>query len=334
MPMDYMHLVCLGVMKRLLTKYWVSGKPSPSKLCVRYRLEVSADLLRLQDSTPTDFTRKPRSLQELDYWKATEHRNFLVYFGPVVLKGHLESKFYRHFLKLSCAVTIPASPKLGMERCGDAERLLREFVMEAGALYGKGIYVYNVHSLVHLAQDVRKFGSLDSFSAFPFENFLGQMKKLLRSPSLPLQQIVRRISELQPASSTRPAPQVSCALKGPHNDGPVPPDFHGKKYKKCVMVNTILSTKNADRCVRVSDGNIVLIENFLEKDCIMTICGKAFTTVKNLYSSPLTSSDLSVYEAGELSLSYFLWNVNNVLQKCVCLPLQSNTFAIVPLLHM
>ncbi|KAG0426511.1 hypothetical protein HPB47_026388 [Ixodes persulcatus] len=276
---------------------------------------VSADLLHLQDSTPTDFNRKPRSFQELDYWKAAEHRNFLIYFGPVVLKGHLESKFYRHFLKLSCAVTILASPKLCMERCDDADRLLREFVVEAGALYGKGIYVYNVHSLVHLAQDVRMFGSLDSFSAFPFENFLGQMKKLLRSPSLPLQQIVRRISELQPASSTRPAPQVSCALQGPHNDGPTPPDFHGKEYKKCVMVNTILSTKNADRCVRVSDGNIVLIENFLEKDCIMTICGKAFTTVKNLYSSPLSSSDLSVYEAGGLSHSYSLWNVNDVLQK-------------------
>lgn len=329
-----MHLVCLGVTKRLLTNHWVSTKPCPSKLPVKLRLEVSADLVCLQDSTPTEFNCKPRSLQELEFWKAAEHRNFLIYLGPVILNNHLESKFYRHFLKLCCAVTILASPKRCMVRCDDAERLLREFVMEAGGLYGEGIYVYNIHSLVHLAQDARKFGPLDSFSAFPFENFLGQMKKLLKSPSLPLQQIVRRISELQPASSTGPAPQVSCTLQRPHNEGPIPPDFRGRQYNKCVMINTVLRTKRSDQCVRVSDGNIVLIENFLEKDCVLSICGKAFTSVKNLYITPLASSDLAIYEAGVRSRSYSLWDVSDVLHKCVCLPLKNDTFAIFPLLHM
>jgi hypothetical protein len=39
-------------------------------------------------------------------------------------------------------------------------------------------------------------GPLDLFSAFPFENYLGKLKKLIRSPKKPLAQIVKRISGL------------------------------------------------------------------------------------------------------------------------------------------
>ncbi len=39
-------------------------------------------------------------------------------------------------------------------------------------------------------------GPLDQFSAFPFENYLGKLKKLIRSPKKPLAQIVKRISGL------------------------------------------------------------------------------------------------------------------------------------------
>ena len=39
--------------------------------------------------------------------------------------------------------------------------------------------LYNVHKLIHAADDVTIFGPLESFSAFVFENFLG-VKKILR----------------------------------------------------------------------------------------------------------------------------------------------------------
>ena len=57
--------------------------------------------------------------------------------------------------------------------------------------------VYNIHGLVHLANDVRKFGSLDNVSSFPFENFLQSLKKMVRKPTCPLPQIVKRMSELK-----------------------------------------------------------------------------------------------------------------------------------------
>ena len=69
------------------------------------------------------------------------------------------------------------------------------FVNYFPKLYGKDKVVYNVHDLVHLSQDVELHGNLDNNSCFPFENFLGQIKKLLRKPNSPLQQVVRCVSE-------------------------------------------------------------------------------------------------------------------------------------------
>lgn len=69
----------------------------------------------------------------------------------------------------------------------EAEHLLQGFVTGAGALHGE-LYVHNVHSLVHLSQDTCSYGLLDSFSAFLYESYLGQLKML--------QQILKRTSVL------------------------------------------------------------------------------------------------------------------------------------------
>ncbi len=61
-----------------------------------------------------------------------------------------------------------------------------------GRLYGEDQYVYNVHGLVHLANDASRFGVLDDYSAFVFESFLGTLKRLIRKPNFPLQQVMRR----------------------------------------------------------------------------------------------------------------------------------------------
>jgi len=56
--------------------------------------------------------------------------------------------------------------------------------------------MYNVHNLLHLAEDVKQLGCLDDFRAFPFENKLGQLKKLAKKPQFPLQQVVHRIHKM------------------------------------------------------------------------------------------------------------------------------------------
>ncbi|XP_042143758.1 beta-alanine-activating enzyme [Ixodes scapularis] len=125
------------------------------------------------------FNCKPCSLNVREHWKVAGFCSFVLYFGPALLRKHLEKQFYTHFMKLSIAMSILASPKFTLAQILHlGESLLRRFVSEAGTLYGNEIYVYNIHSLIPLAQDVRQFGPVDTFSTFPFENFLGKLEKL------------------------------------------------------------------------------------------------------------------------------------------------------------
>jgi len=55
---------------------------------------------------PLEFARKSRAIQDIDRWKATELRQFLLYTGIVVIKSILSPICYNHFLCLSVAVKI------------------------------------------------------------------------------------------------------------------------------------------------------------------------------------------------------------------------------------
>jgi hypothetical protein len=61
--------------------------------------------------------------------------------------------------------------------CDYAEQLLITCVKNMRELYGRGMMVYSVHRLLHLTDDVRRYGILDNFFIFPFENKLREIKK-------------------------------------------------------------------------------------------------------------------------------------------------------------
>ncbi|KAF0701853.1 Uncharacterized protein FWK35_00035308, partial [Aphis craccivora] len=133
-PIDYMHAVCLGAMKRLL-KFWVRGKQStriPSTKCDA----INMDLHSLRDNFPSEFVRLPRSLNDIEYWKANEFRTFLLFTGPIVLKGRLKKQLYLNFIKLHGAIKILVTPSLCLIKNEIAYNLLVDFVKEFRIIYG------------------------------------------------------------------------------------------------------------------------------------------------------------------------------------------------------
>ncbi|XP_076765229.1 uncharacterized protein LOC143432439 [Xylocopa sonorina] len=83
-PFEYMHLVCLGVMKKLLSS-WLDGKYSySSKLSSKDIPIISSRLMRLRKYYPSDFTRRPREIEIFSKFKATEIWQFLLYTGPLI----------------------------------------------------------------------------------------------------------------------------------------------------------------------------------------------------------------------------------------------------------
>ena len=173
-PLDCVHLVCLGVVRRLL---WLWSK-SPIQKNIRISAQsvrrISQGLTNLNKYIPVEFARKFRSLDEMDRWKATgQVRQFLLYSGPIVLKGGFSSSTNTLLLFwIYCLV----NPAYYMIHSQYAHERLHLFVSQAGQLYGRDVLVYNVHGLIHLAADVPNVGPLDNYSAFPFENFLGKLK--------------------------------------------------------------------------------------------------------------------------------------------------------------
>ena len=190
-----MHQLCLGVMKKLILA-WMRGQKDV-RISAQQVDQISTRLINLKKCIPKCFSRKPRALAEVDRWKATEFCQFLLYTGKVVVKGNLPAPFYNHFLVLSVASSILACPALAKIHLPYASELMKYFVAKAGELYGSEFLVYNVHSLIHLVDDVAQYGSLDQFSSFPFENYLQKLKKFVRSGKSPLAQIVKRLSESQ-----------------------------------------------------------------------------------------------------------------------------------------
>ena len=101
------------------------------------------------------------------------------------------------------AGSILVCPNLAKIYKNYAEELLQYFVLQGRKLYGPEFLVYNVHCLLHLTESLQEFDALDQCSAFDFENYLHNIKRLVRSGRNPLAQIVKRLDEAENAESQK-----------------------------------------------------------------------------------------------------------------------------------
>lgn len=260
---DYMHLVCLGVMKRLL-QLWTKG--SKDHKLPKNSLDVlNTNLLAIKKLVPSEFARQPRAVDIVDKWKATECRQFLLYSGPIVLKSILSEAKYNHFLALSVAIRILCDSKFCFILNDYANSLLRWFVLEYKKLYGYHYITYNVHHLIHLSNKVKKFGCLDKFSSFKFESFIKKIKNRVKHS--PLEQVINRTLEI--------------------NSLPISKDYERKypiihQSKKTLDISKveyngfIISRKTNDNCCLLSNSTVLIVKKFFIKNNVLYIRGNKY----------------------------------------------------------
>lgn len=268
-PLDYMHLILLGVMKKLIYQWVVrTAKRLPPDVIQT----ISDRLLLLRNTIPAEFNRRPRTLWEFKFWKATEFRTFLLYAGPVVLKNvkGFPSELYSHFLLLHTAVSILISERhiSDPQNINVAHEMLQLFVKKFGQLYGKECISYNVHNLLHICDDVKRYGTLGNFSAFKFENYMSTVKKFLRKGDKPIQQLARRYAEAEDLQKNCSSNLEKFILEYPHNRGPLTFDclsnipeqykiFEDKGFK-------INCDDMKDNCVMLKDGIFLIVKNIVK----------------------------------------------------------------------
>lgn len=159
---------------------WVSGTFDRLRFSKETIAIISNYLIGIGEYIIKIFARKPRPLPELPRWKATELRLDLLYICPVAYKPYLSNERYSHMMLLHVAIKLLLNKETCKIYTDYAESLLRLYVSTGALLYGAKYVTFNVHNLIHLANDVRKHGPLNDLSAFPFENKLQKMKNLLR----------------------------------------------------------------------------------------------------------------------------------------------------------
>ena len=146
-----------------------------------------------------------------------------------------------------------------------------------------------MHSLLHLADDAKNMNCpLTYLTAFPFENVLGKLKKMIRSGNRPLAQVCRRLHERFNVDFKKPKlPPSINILKA----GSVDPNglqlITKLKYK-----GLIISKKSPNNGVLLSNGTILQIKNMYKRrdENIIKIQGNVLSIKRSIYAYPCDSS--------------------------------------------
>lgn len=321
---DPLHLLELGVMKRLIHGWRTGNLGYDTKWSWQQQLQISEFLLKIK--MPSEIHRDARTMKLFSSWKGLEFRNFLNYYGIVVLHNFLPKKNYEHFLQLFCATTICSANKY---RChlNVAKMLYNQFITDYKKLYGPQFLTSNVHNLQHIVDDVSRFGILSSISAYPFENSLFHIKRMLRTGKNPLAQIASRLTERLFITSFN------------YNETATPkgPAIRFGKSRTEIELNGFKLSNHSFKDMWFSARNMIYcMENAYEENCKYFIAGHEVDTRNDLFDYPFKSSFLNIFTANVSNIKskpLTKVSVADIECKYVVIQQANENHAFIPLLH-
>lgn len=295
-----MHLVDLGVILKVLVCLKSTG-----------RLDISkADELiaQIRPFVPDDFTRKPRYFIDLERFKATELRFFGLYAAPVFfLKCCNDPAITEHFLQFFVAYRLlhGVDGKISESDLNIASQLIEKFVHEFPRIYGEEQVSFNVHSLLHLTEFSKKYGPVNNYSAYRYENFYQLLRKWIRKGSHYFEQVYTRWSQTS------------------------------GKVKRKVSTNFgsfSLRSNKKDSCVLLQNDKIAIIQKITKTINGPVFKCNVFQKQQSFFEYPITSAYLQIFEVGELSETEETFTLKDIKRKMMRIPLEED-FVVMPLIH-
>ena len=319
-PIDYMHAVCLGVVRRLINLWFTADVRYLARLTSKQHSVINQRLLDMKAVIPSDFPRKCRQLDVYKQWKATEFRQFLLYLGPAALVDILNAEQYDHFLDLSIFTYILCHPVHYSTYAVVAANIIDKFIRNFSRLYGRSQMVYNVHVLSHLVDCCARHGCLDQFSCFPFESYMYKIKRFVVGRTNVLSQIDRRCSEVGNGDLIN-----ECRMpRYLSTSSDVPQLLVNGSIVTCTMPDNIV-------IVDGKPGQIVSIVRADDRNNPF-ICVSFFRSYNNFYFHCFPSSNFYIFKVGTLDTAFSEYPVSAILYKCIKVPL-GDRHLVIPLLH-
>lgn len=320
---DALHLLHLGVTKRLLLAYKDGHNGLDLRRWPNETVEAISSALTAT-KLPAEIHRAVRGIECLSHWKASECASFLHYIGIILLKHFADKDHYENFANLFCA-TLICSNDYYKRYLPVAQTLFESFIENYYKQFNS--ITSNIHNLIHIVGEVQRFGVLYSISAYPFENHLYQMKKMVRSGRLPLEQIINRIAERTEKRMQQQDSSVQVQFPLLKNQLPNDPT---KFSSLTIFKGFILNNKLSDKWFLTKQTEIVAME------CADNayVYGRNLLVFDDLFSKPFASSWLNVYRTTDIFKTSELkpFELNNILCKLVAVTVNNET-SFVPLHH-
>lgn len=190
-------------MKKILL--WVLRGPRKSGNG-KHSVKMSAKNINILDQRikfiapciPHVFARKLRTTIEVADYKYTELRQLLLYTGKVLFFDLMAcQEQYDHFLKYSVTCNLMTDTETAKESEEYTQMLINQVVDGFSELYGNAFMTYNAHMNLHFPAVAACHGSLDNVSAYPFENHLGHLKKVVTSSHNPFIAMMKGVERRQ-----------------------------------------------------------------------------------------------------------------------------------------
>jgi len=170
---------------------------------------------------------------------------------------------------------------------------------------------------------------LSYFSAFPFENMLGKIKKLIRAPKNPLVQVVNRLAELD--AMPNKMIYAHYAIGNIIFDKQTTTSLILKKIE---INNVTLTSCRPNNFVFLHNENILKIKNlYVTKRAVTQINevvleGYTFSIKGNVFEYPHASSNFEIFELENRIRSRVRYSGADIKSKCIYLKMCDKRYAL------
>lgn len=334
-----LHLWQLGVVKRHIDL-------TMSSLDNRLR-ELVKDYMNEEvfSKYPKEFSRCGRYVTEYSRFKGNEFKAFVMHWGkPLHMflaaneqenepdrRRKNQKKFkglYMHlnqaFDKLHAASRVLYNDDLVKDEdlVDQTKVWIKDYIDEMKVIFGIKAYVNpTYHQILHIPDQVKRFGSLRNCDGSAFENELHSVKHLLRFPRFELEQIYKRTFERRGRLKYR-LPKKNYVMKNLSKNG---------KSAKTVEIDGLDIKCNEKDCYfLLNSGHLCQATLVFKEQKVHYVAAKLFplNILKNVYDQPIETKVLNYFRVDDfLNVEFTRCKiaVKDIAYKMGCFPIENDS---------